>query len=97
MERRWFVYLMASRKGGALYVGITNDPARRVWEHKNGKGSEYVRRYKITNLVWLDSFPTPEEAIAFEKKLKRWRRKWKDELIEHQNPDWHDLYDQIPT
>lgn len=86
---------MASRKRGALYIGVTNNPMRRIWEHKKGHGSEHVRRYKIDRLVWLREFSTPHEAIEYEKDLKKWRRDWKIELIEESNPDWNDLFETI--
>ncbi len=97
MEREWYVYLLASQKDGVFYVGVTNNPGRRVWEHKNGKGGIFTRKYHVNRLVWLHGFPSPDEAISFEKRLKKWRRLKKIELIEEMNPDWNDLFDTIQS
>ena len=91
-DRCFYVYILASRKGGALYVGVTNDLARRVFEHREGKASAFTRRYQIHKLVWTEPFNDVRDAIETEKKLKRWRRAWKTQLIESQNPGWSDLY-----
>lgn len=89
----FWVYILASRRRGALYVGVTNDVARRVFDHREGRGSIHVRNYQIFLLVHLEEYPTALEAIAREKQLKKWRRDWKIALIEKDNPDWIDLYD----
>jgi putative endonuclease len=83
---------MASRQHGTLYVGITNDLAARIFAHKQGRGSQFVRRYSVTRLVWYELYERPDEAIAREKQLKKWRRDWKTRLIEEMNPVWSDLY-----
>jgi putative endonuclease len=93
--RGGWVYLMADRYRGTLYVGVTADLARRVTQHRDGKGSKFCRHYGLTRLVWADRCGTIDEAIAHEKRLKRWRRAWKIELIEKMNPDWDDLYDTL--
>jgi putative endonuclease len=95
MEKRFFVYILASRLRGALYIGVTNDLARRVWEHREGLADSHTKRYRIKRLVYYEMHATAEAAIAREKKLKRWRRVWKDDLIEAGNRDWRDLYDDI--
>ncbi len=95
MERTFWVYILANRKNGALYVGVTNDLARRVAMHRSGNGSTYVARYRIFRLVLAEPHPRAEEAIAREKQLKTWHRAWKIDLIEAANPDWSDLYDTI--
>lgn len=92
MERVFYVYMMASRRNGTLYVGVTSDLARRAYEHREGLIKGFTSRYGVTMLVWYDHFPTADEAISFEKRLKRWRRSWKLELIEKMNPQWLDLY-----
>ncbi len=90
------VYILASRYRGALYVGVTADLARRMWEHREGLGSSYCREHGIARLVW-SSEPIADirDAIAHEKRVKRWPRVWKFNLIEAQNPDWLDLYDRL--
>ena len=95
MEKRFYVYILASKPHGAIYVGVTNDLVRRVWEHKQGAVEGYTRKYWIKRLVHFEEYPTAESAIAREKRMKRWRRTWKDELIEAGNPEWRDLYDDI--
>ena len=91
----YFVYIMASSKDGAIYIGVTNDLLRRVWEHRNDVKPGHTKTYRIHRLVWFTDFPTAKEAIAYEKRLKRWRRIWKDDLIEDENPDWRDLYEEL--
>jgi putative endonuclease len=87
-----FVYIMASRKGGTLYTGVTADLARRVWEHRDKVLPGFTSKYNVTRLVWYRQYDDIAEAIAEEKRIKRWRRRWKTELIEGMNPDWRDLY-----
>lgn len=91
----YFVYLLASRRNGTLYCGVTNDLARRVWEHREGRGSKFTAKYRVTTLVWFEEFGDITEAIDRETLLKRWNRAWKLELIEDFNPDWRDLYDSL--
>lgn len=90
-----WVYIMANRYRGTLYVGVTSDLPSRVHHHRTGQGSEFCRDYNLTKLVWTERFDSIEEAITFEKRLKRWRRDWKFDLIENANPDWDDLYDRL--
>lgn len=87
-----YVYILASRRMGTLYVGVTNDIIRRAYEHKEGIIKGFTSDYGVTNLVWYEAFEHIDEAIAFEKRLKRWRRVWKIDLIEKMNPAWNDLY-----
>ncbi len=87
----YFVYILASGRNGTLYVGVTNDLARRVSEHKLGNASEFTRKYGVKHLVWCESFIQVADAVACEKRIKRWRRAWKLELVEAVNPDWQDL------
>jgi putative endonuclease len=93
MERRAWVYLLASRRNGTLYLGVTNDLDRRVSEHRQHEFSGFTSKYGVTRLVWCEHFPRIDDAIATEKRLKRWRRAWKIALIERQNPNWDDLAD----
>ncbi|MFH1375751.1 MAG: GIY-YIG nuclease family protein [Patescibacteria group bacterium] len=91
-EKIYYVYILASRKNGTLYIGVTNDPGLRVREHREGKGSKFAKKYKINKLVYYEEHGDIVEAIAREKQIKKWRRKWKLELIEKNNPEWKDLY-----
>jgi putative endonuclease len=86
-----YVYILASRKHGTLYIGVTNDVRQRLDLHRSGKGSEFARKYGVMRLVYLETCENPEEAIRREKQLKKWNRDWKIELIEKDNPDWNDL------
>jgi putative endonuclease len=94
-ERAYWVYMMASKRNGTLYVGVTNDLARRAWEHRNGRGSQFVAKYRVNKLVWCESYTDVQEAIRREKQIKGWERRWKLELIERMNPNWNDLYDSL--
>ena len=87
----YFVYILASKKHGTLYIGVTNNLRARLELHRSGKGSEFVRKYGVTRLVYVEEYASPEEAIRREKQLKNWHRDWKIRLIEEGNPDWGDL------
>jgi len=87
----YFVYILASRKHGTLYIGVTNNLRARLELHRSGRGSEFVRKYGVTRLVYVEEYASPEEAIRREKQLKNWHRDWKIRLIEEDNPDWSDL------
>ncbi|ADR36838.1 GIY-YIG nuclease family protein [Oceanithermus profundus] len=89
------VYILASRKNGVLYIGVTAVLKRRVWEHKEGIGSAFTRRYGVHKLVYFEAHPTMESAISREKQLKNWKRAWKIALIESANPDWDDLWGEL--
>jgi len=91
----YFVYILASRKHGTLYIGVTNDIARRVWQHRRGLGSRFVKKYRVTRLVHVEPHAEIERAIQREKTLKEWPRAWKIRLIERANPEWDDLYDRL--
>ena len=93
--RRGFVYIMASKRNGTLYLGVTSDLGERVTQHREGRGSDFVKRYKVTMLVWYEEWALITDAIQRETSLKRWPRKWKLALIEKMNPDWRDLYGDI--
>jgi len=94
-EKTYWVYLMASRRNGTLYVGVTNQLSRRVWEHKNGHGSIFAAEHGVNRLVWYESHRDINEAIRREKQIKKWERRWKLELIEAMNLDWRDLYEEL--
>jgi putative endonuclease len=87
-----YVYMLASRRHGTLYVGVTNDLSRRVGEHRSKAVSGFSARYDVTRLVWYEGYERIDEAIAREKALKKWRRDWKIRLIEEMDPEWQDLY-----
>ena len=93
----YYVYLLASDKHGTLYLGVTNDIVRRVYEHKSKVVAGFAKRYAVDKLVWFEIYDDPTTAIAREKELKKWRRAWKIRLIEESNPQWIDLYPQIST
>jgi putative endonuclease len=95
--RQFYVYILASRPGGALYVGVTNDLVRRVWEHKNKFVSGHTKNYGIDRLVYFEIYETAYQAIQREKNIKHWPRVWKTRLIAKENDTWRDLYDEIAT
>lgn len=86
------VYILASDRNGTLYVGVTSDLIKRIWEHKNDLVPGFSKRYNVHHLVWYEMHDFMESAIAREKAIKEWKRKWKLELIERKNPEWKDLY-----
>ena len=91
----YYVYILASRRDGAIYVGITNDLVRRVYENRIKAVPGFTTKYNITRLVWFEIYDDPVSAISREKELKKWKRSWKVQLIEAQNPEWKDLYESI--
>jgi putative endonuclease len=91
VERGGYTYIMTNRPDGVLYVGVTSDIHRRMHQHRTGGGSQFCRKYGVDTLVLVEHYPTIEEAIAREKQLKNWERRWKVELIEASNPAWADL------
>ena len=90
-----YVYLMASKGNGTLYVGVTSDLVQRVWQHKNDLVEGFTRRYSVHMLVWYEDCGTIQAAIAREKAIKEWKRAWKIRLIEEKNPNWRDLYGDL--
>jgi putative endonuclease len=90
-----YVYLLASAKHGTLYVGVTNDLIRRVYQHRTHAARGFTSRYRVHRLVWFESYDDPLTAITREKEIKKWRRDWKVNLIEASNPEWADLYEKI--
>jgi putative endonuclease len=91
----YWVYILASRPGGTLYVGVTNDLIRRIFEHREGLVSGFTKRYGAKMLVYFERHDTAMAAIQREKNIKHWPREWKIDLIHSTNPEWHDLYDDI--
>ena len=95
MNRQPAVYILASKKNGTLYVGVTSDLRKRVYEHKNNLVEGFTKRYHVHSLVWYELHETMESAILREKRIKEWKREWKLRMIESDNPSWKDLYESI--
>ena len=92
MDKTYFVYIIASKRNGTLYVGMTNNLERRITEHKEQINKSFSSKYNISRLVWYEEFDTSISAIEKEKQIKTWQRQWKINLIEKENPNWKDLY-----
>ena len=95
MEKTYYVYLLASERNGTLYAGMTNDLARRAYEHKTGATDGFSKRYDVKRLVYVEQTHDVRVAIAREKRIKKYPRAWKINLIEETNPTWRDLYEEI--
>jgi putative endonuclease len=93
----FFVYILASKRNGTLYVGMTDDLARRMWEHQEGALPGFTRKYGVTILVWFEVHESRETAFARERAIKKWNRQWKIRLIETDNSGWNDLTASVPT
>lgn len=94
-NRQYYVYILASYKRGTLYIGVTNNLLGRTYQHKNKLVKGFTAKYKVHKLVYFEIFEDIYEAISREKQLKKWKRAWKIELIERNNPNWEDLYNKI--
>ncbi|TAN41730.1 MAG: GIY-YIG nuclease family protein [Nitrospirae bacterium] len=95
MSKSFYVYILASRRNGTLYIGVTSDLIKRIWEHRNKLAKGFTEKYGIDKLVYYEQFMDAENAIGREKRLKKYNRKWKLDLIESVNPAWNDLYDEL--
>ena len=95
MNKKSYVYILANKQNGTLYVGITSDLVKRIWQHKKGLVDGFTKKYSVKKLVYYEEHEGILNAISREKRLKEWPRKWKLELIEKHNPKWNDLYDII--
>jgi putative endonuclease len=93
----YYIYILASKPYGTLYIGVTNDLVRRVWEHKNGFVEGFTKNYNVHLLVYYEQCESVESTITREKQLKKWKRRWKLDLIEKMNPGWKDLYTRLPS
>jgi len=93
--KQYFVYILASKKNGTLYIGVTNNLLKRVYEHKNDLMGGFTQKYYIHNLVYYEVYSDIIDAITREKRIKKWKRQWKIDLIEKSNPQWRDLYSDI--
>ncbi|RKY09336.1 MAG: GIY-YIG nuclease family protein [Planctomycetota bacterium] len=92
--KQYFVYILASKRNGTLYIGVTNNLNKRVWQHKSGLVDGFTKKYSVGMLVYYERFGNIDSAIVREKRLKKWNRKWKLELIEKFNPEWKDLFEE---
>jgi putative endonuclease len=92
MDKLYSVYMLASQRNGTLYIGVTSDLIKRVWEHKNKFVEGFTKQYEVHQLVWFEPHEDVEQAILREKQIKKWNRAWKVNLIEEANPYWNDLY-----
>ncbi|WP_019962170.1 GIY-YIG nuclease family protein [Woodsholea maritima] len=90
-----YVYILASKPHGTLYIGSCADPALRIEQHRQGHGSQFVKKYSVYTLVYLEGCETTHDAITLERRMKRWRRSWKIDRIEKDNPNWDDLYPHL--
>lgn len=95
VEKQFFVYILASKRNGTLYTGMTSNLAKRVWQHKQGMVDGFTKKYNVKMLVYYEIHGSVEGAIIREKQIKKWKRVWKLRLIEDKNPHWNDLYKEI--
>ena len=95
MEKQPCVYILANKRNGTLYVGVTSDLPKRIWEHKSKVVEGFTKKYGVDKLVWYETGHTMESAIQTENTIKKWRREWKLRIIEEMNPEWKDLYEEL--
>ena len=95
MQKRFYVYILASQRNGTLYVGVTSNLLKRVDEHRRGFMDGFTKTHEVHHLVWYEPHESAEAAITREKQVKRWKRSWKLRLIEENNPEWDDLYEGL--
>lgn len=95
MSKNYYVYILASDRYGTIYIGVTSDLVKRIWQHKAGLVSGYTKEYKVKRLVWYEVHEDIKAAITREKQIKKWNRAWKIELIQKHNPLWDDLYEAV--
>jgi len=97
MKKNYYVYILANKMNGTIYIGVTNNLKKRVFEHKSGLISGFTKKYKVRKLVYFEAHDWIDIAILREKRIKKWQRAWKIRIIERMNPDWKDLYNEIPN
>ena len=97
MDKQFYVYILSSKRNGTLYVGVTSDLTKRIWEHKSKLVKGFTEKYGVDKLVYYEVHANAESAILREKQIKKWNRSWKLRLIEEKNQDWVDLFDEIKT
>jgi putative endonuclease len=95
MDKKFYVYILASKHNGTLYIGVTSELVQRIWQHKNKLIEGFTQKYNVNKLVYYEVHPNAESAITREKQMKKWRRVWKMRIIEEKNPGWNDLYNDI--
>ena len=95
MSKALYIYILASKKNGTLYIGVTNDLKRRIYEHKNNLIEGFTQKYQVHRLVYFEKIDDAYQALLREKRLKKWNREWKIKLIEENNPEWNDLYSEL--
>ena len=95
MDKEFYVYILASKRNGTLYTGVTSNLIKRIWQHKNDLIDGFSKKYNVKNLVYYEAHSNAESAITREKRIKKWRRAWKLRIIEEKNPGWKDLYEEI--
>ena len=95
MEKQFYVYILASKRNGTLYTGVTSNLIKRIWQHKNELLEGFSKKYNVKNLVYYEVHNNVGSALTREKQIKKWRRAWKLRLIEEKNPEWKDLYKEI--
>ena len=93
MPKQFYAYILASQRNGTLYTGVTRDLVQRVWQHREGMVGGFTKKYGVKRLVYYEVYGDAENAIVGEKRIKKWRRAWKVRVIEKDNPEWRDLYD----
>jgi putative endonuclease len=94
-EKYYYVYILANKRRGTMYVGVTSNLVQRVWQHKEVQVEGFTKRYGVKSLMWYEQYEDVEQAILREKQIKKWDRLWKIELVESFNPEWNDLYETI--
>ena len=94
-QKQFYVYILAGKRNGTIYVGVTSNLPQRTWQHKNEQADGFCKKYNVKQLVYFEQHDTAESAITREKQIKKWNRAWKLKLIEKKNPYWKDLYDLI--
>ncbi len=95
MKENFYVYILSNQSNRVVYTGVTSNLVRRIWQHKNKVADGFTSKYNVNKLVYFENHDDAENAIKREKNIKDWKRAWKNELIEKENPDWRDLYDDI--
>lgn len=95
MKEYFYVYIISNKRNGTLYIGVTSDLIKRIYQHKEGVIDGFTKKYNVKRLVYYEQHENAESAITREKQMKEWKRQWKLELIEKTNPEWEDLYDKI--
>jgi putative endonuclease len=95
MEKKYYVYIVSSYNKNAIYIGMTSNLPKRIWEHKNKVADGHTKKYNIDRLVYYEVFDNADEAVKRERNMKDWQREWKDKRINKMNPNWDDLYENI--